>query len=71
MDERNKDLIELVGYGNLLLNDMPSSDAAEETIKTLERQMKEHFADKDNQAMLDVQTSLKKLKKAVKKIGKK
>ena len=104
MDEKKKELNELIGYGNRLLDDMASADAAtvtllrgvlthihdiaveyageaavwrgkyeaaEEALKTLERQMKEQSANTDNQAMLEVQTSLKKLKKAVKKIGKK
>lgn len=104
MDERTKELNELVLYGNRLLDELSSADANivtmirgvlthihgiamenaadaaiwqgkyevnEETVKTLKRQMKEQAVSKDTQVLLEMKTSLKKLKKVVKKIGKK
>ena len=104
MDERSKELNELVVYGNRLLDELSSADTNnvallrgvlthirgiameyaddaaiwqgkyvvnEETIKILKRQMKEQSINTDTQVLLEVKTSLKKLKKAVKRIGKK
>ena len=42
----------------------------EKIVKTLERQMKEQSVDANTQVLLEVKTSLKKLKKAVKKVSK-
>ena len=103
MDERGKELNELVGYGNRLLDEMSANDEkvvtmlrgvithihgiAQEyandaalwrgkyetsryTAKSLEEKLREQSTNAENQAMAEVRTSLKKLKKAVKKIGK-
>ena len=104
MEERKKELNELIGYGNRLLDELSAGDAdkitmlrgvfthihsiaqeyasdaaiwqgkyetSEETVKYLERKMREQSAKAESQDMQEVVTSLKKLKKAVKKIGKK
>lgn len=103
MDEKAKELNELVGYGNRLLDEMTAKDEkavtmlrgiithihdiAQEyandaalwqgkyescliTVKSLEEKLREQSANAENQAMAEVCISLKKLKKAVKKIGK-
>ena len=104
MDERSKELNELVVYGNRLLDELSSADVNtvamlrsvlthihgiaieyaddaaiwqgkyevnEETVKNLKQQMKEQSVNANTQVLLEVKTSLKKLKKAVKRIGKK
>ena len=104
MEERKKELDELIGYGNRLLDELSADDvdkitmlrgvfthihgiaqeyasdaaiwqgkfeASEETIRCLKQKMREQFARAESQDMQEVMTSLKKLKKAVKKIGKK
>ena len=103
MDERAKELNELVGYGNRLLDEMSAKDentvtmlrgvithihgiaqeyandtalwrgkyeASQNASKNREEKLREQSANAENQAMAEVRTSLKKLKKAVKKIGK-
>lgn len=104
MEERRKELNELIGYGNRLIDELSANDAdkitmlrgvlthihgiaqeyasdaaiwqgkyetSEETVKCLARKMKEQSASAQSQDMQEVLSSLKKLKKAVKKIGKK